>query len=132
MHKAEWYLVRRGQLQLFGSQRQATGDPFLFLPLFRTHREADYYCRESGLWHQGIRPMHSHLSEGHRATDGNRSVSPFSQAAIDGVRVIGVFVGFGSDGQSCWEYFRASVVSLNGAEISAHFEALPEDERPLL
>lgn len=132
MHKAEWHLVRRGQLQLFGSQRQATGDPFLFMPLFRTHREADDYCRRSGVWHQGIRPMHSRLSEGQSATVGDRSVSLFSQAALDGVRVIGVFVGFGSDGQSCWEYFRASVVSLDGMEMSAHLEALPEDERPLL
>ena len=35
MHEAEWHLVRRGQLQLFGSQRTITGDPFIFLPLFR-------------------------------------------------------------------------------------------------
>lgn len=119
MHKAEWHLVRRGQLQIFGSQRLFTGDPFRFLPLFRTHREAEDYCRQSGLWQQGIRPLQSPI------------VFPVRQAAVDGVRVVGVFVGFSSDRESCWEYFRAAVGSLDGEDTRTHFEVLPEDDLPL-
>jgi hypothetical protein len=131
MHEAEWHLVRRGQLQLFGSKRRITGDPFIFLPLFRTHREAECYCRQSGLWHQGIRPMHSRLSEDRGATDGNQLASLFSRAAVDGVHVVGVYVGESSDRESCWEYFRAALGNPDGTACAAHFEALPEDERPM-
>jgi len=131
MHEAEWHLVRRGQLQLFGSQRTITGDPFIFLPLFRTHREAAHFCRQSGLLIQGIRPMHGRLSKRPNAGADHQAGSLRGRAAVDGVHVVGVFVGFNSHQESCWEYFRASVVSRDGKEMLARFEALPEDERPV-
>lgn len=131
MHNADWRLVRRGQTQFFGSKRTSAGDPFIFLPLFRTHREADQYCKQTGLWHQGIRPMQSVLSTPGGRPDENRSAAVFGHAATDGVRVVGVFVGFGSDQESCWEYFRASCVKPDGSANVGQFELLPEDEQPL-
>ena len=59
MSEAEWHLVRAGRPQLIGSHRRTTGESFQFLPLFRTHREAAHYCRQSGLWCQEIRPRHN-------------------------------------------------------------------------
>lgn len=131
MHNAEWRLVRRGKTQFFGSQNTSTGDPFLFLPLFRTHGEAHHYCMHTGLWHQGIRPMQSVLSESGESEGENWSTTLLRHTAAQGVRVIGIFVGFGSDQKSCWEYFRAPCVEPNGGDNVGHFELLPEDEQPL-
>ena len=108
MTAADWHIVRSGHPQVIGSQRQATGDSFQFLPLFRTHLEAESYCRTSGLWHQGIRPRQNSLT----AVDNRSPAAGLSilvrQALADGVNAIGVFVGFDTHHQSCWEYFRVS------------------------
>lgn len=128
MSAADWHLVRSGHPQMIGSQRQATGDPFQFLPLFRTHDEADDYCRNSGLWDQGIRPRHNALA----ARRARAAVAGLSllvdQAISDGVNVIGVFVGFNFDRESCWEYYRVSSRTSGG---TPRIEPLPEDERPV-
>jgi hypothetical protein len=132
MTTAHWHLVRCGYTQLIGSQRQMTGDPFQFLPLFRTHREADFYCRKSGLWEQGIRPRHNSLAapretgEAKALSAGLSSLVGHSRA--EGVSTIGVFVGFNLHQESCWEYYRISGETAGGAP---RIEPLPEDERPV-
>lgn len=128
MSAAEWHLVRSGHPQMIGSQRQTTGDPFSFLPLFRTHREADDYCRSSGLWDQGIRPRHNALSARQEGAALAGLSSLVGQALADGVNAIGVFVGFNLYRESCWEYYR---VSSKAGGVSPKIEPLPEDERPV-
>lgn len=128
MTTAQWHLVRCGHVQLIGFRRQVTGDPFQFLPLFRTHREADFYCREAGLWEQGVRPRHNALAVLH---DGGASAglsTLVGQSRAEGVGKCGVFVGFNAERESCWEYYRVSVAGEGGATA---FEPLPEDERPV-
>jgi hypothetical protein len=132
MTAAHWHLVRCGHTQLIGSQRQVTGDPFQFLPLFRTHREADLYCRRSGLWEQGMRPRHNSLAALHE-TSGSTALSAglsslVGQSRAEGVSTIGVFVGFNLHQESCWEYYR---ISGQTAEGVPRIEPLPEDERPV-
>lgn len=128
MTAADWHIVRSGHPQILGDQKQITGDPFQFLPLFRTHREAECYCRKSGLWHQGIRPRQNSLS----GVDNRSPTAGLSilvrQAIADGVNAIGVFVGFNTYHQSCWEYYRVSSRTLGGMP---EIEKLPEDERPV-
>ena len=128
MTVAEWHIVRSGHPQMIGDQRQITGDPFQFLPLFRTHREAEFYCRISGLWHQGIRPRQNSLTAVHDESPGAGLLSLVRQAIADGVNVIGVFVGFDTYHQSCWEYYRVTSRTLGGMP---EFEILPDDERPV-
>lgn len=128
MTAAHWHLVRCGHAQLIGTQRQLTGDPFQFLPLFRTHREADFYCRQSGLWEQGIRPRHNSLAALHERTESAGLSSLFGQSRAEGVNTIGVFVGFNLHQESCWEYYR---ISGTGAGVAPTIEPLPEDERPV-
>lgn len=128
MSAAHWHLVRSGHPQVIGSQRQTNGDPFPFLPLFRTHLEADDYCRSCGLRDQGIRPRHNALA----ARDDGAVLAGLSalvgQARAEGVNAIGVFVGFNLYRESCWEYYRVSGKTPGGSPI---MEPLPEDERPV-
>lgn len=120
MPLAHWHLVRSGQLQVVGSEQLATGEPFSFLPVFRTHREAEFYCHQSGLWHQGIRPRHNRLSfQSSNDKDANLNAI-VKQAVALGVNAIGLFIGFNTHHESCWDYFRASQT----------LESLPENERP--
>jgi hypothetical protein len=128
MTAVHWHLVRSGHTQLIGSQRQQTGDPFQFLPLFRTHREADFYCRQSGLWDQAIRPRHNSLTLLDDGTSSAGFSSLVGHAIAEGVRTIGVFVGFNQYQESCWEYYR---VSSEGADDCPKIETLPENERPV-
>lgn len=128
MTAADWHIVRSGHPQLIGDQRHITGDPFQFLPLFRTHREAESFCRTSGLWHQGIRPRQNSLTAVHNPGPKAGLSLLVRQAITDGVNVIGVFVGFDTHYQSCWEYYRVSSRTLDGMPI---LEPLPEDERPV-
>jgi len=123
-----WHLVRCGHTQLIGSQRQTTGDPFQFLPLFRTYREVDFYCRHSGLWDQGIRPRHNSLTMRHDSTSSVGFSSLVGHALAEGVHSIGVFVGFNQHQESCWEYYRVSSESVDGCP---KIETLPENERPV-
>ena len=128
MTAVDWHIVRSGHPQIIGDQRQITGDPFQFLPLFRTHREAESYCRNSGLWHQGIRPRQNSLTAVHNPSPTGGLSLLVCQAIADGVNAIGVFVGFDSHHQSCWEFYRVSSRTLGGMpEITP----LPEDERPV-
>jgi|688.fasta_scaffold134392_2 hypothetical protein len=128
MIAADWHIVRSGHAQIIGDQRQITGDPFQFLPLFRTHREAESYCRKSGLWHQGIRPRQNSLAAvDNRSQTAGLSIL-FRQAIAEGVNAIGVFVGFNTHHQSCWEYYRVSSRTLGGMP---EIQILPEDERPV-
>jgi hypothetical protein len=127
MTVADWHIVRSGHPQILGDQRQITGDPFQFLPLFRTHRDAESYCRTSGLWHQGIRPRQNSLATVYdRSPTAGLSIL-LHQAIADGVNAIGIFVGFDTYHQSCWEYYRVSSPTLGGMP---KIETLPEDERP--
>jgi hypothetical protein len=132
MTAAHWHLVRCGHIQLIGSQRQMAGDPFQFLPLFRTHREADFYCRRSGLWEQGIRPRHNALASPRETAGSTASAAGLSslvgQSHAEGVSTIGVFVGFNLHWESCWEYYRTSGQTVGGAP---KIEPLSEDERPV-
>ena len=128
MTAADWHIVRSGQPQMIGDQRKITGDPFQFVPLFRTHREAESYCRSSGLWHQGIRPRQNSLAAIRDQSPAAGLRILIRQAMADGVSVIGVFVGFDLDHRSCWEYFRVTSQTLGGIP---DFEKLPEDERPI-
>ena len=116
-----WHLVRSGRLQIIGSERLASGDPFQFLPLFRTHREAEFYCRQSGLWHQHIRPRHNQLVSENKNLCESDLTEVVAQAVASGAKAIGLFVGFNAHHESCWDYFRASQ-ALN---------PLPENERPV-
>ena len=81
MSEAEWHLVRTGRPQLIGSHRRVTGEAFQFLPLFRTHREAVHYCRQSGLWHQNIRPRHNEFASKENRSQDDGLVSLLAQAA---------------------------------------------------
>lgn len=128
MTTAQWHLVRSGHTQLIGFRKQVTGDPFQFLPLFRTHREADFYCREAGLWEQGMRPRHNSLAAPHDHAASAGLATLVGQSRAEGVSTVGVFVGFNAHHESCWEYYRVSVADDGGA---AAFERLPEDERPV-
>jgi hypothetical protein len=128
MTAADWHIVRSGHPQILGDQRQITGDPFQFLPLFRTHREAESYCRTSGLWHQGIRPRQNSLTAVHTRSPTAGLSLLVRQAIADGVNTIGVFVGFDTHHQSCWEYYR---VSSRTPGDMPEIERLPEDERPV-
>jgi hypothetical protein len=128
MTAADWHIVRSGHPQIIGDQRQITGDPFQFLPLFRTHREAESYCRISGLWHQGIRPRQNSLNAVHTPSPTAGLSLLVRQAIAEGVSAIGVFVGFDTHHQSCWEYYRVSNRTLGGMP---EIEPLPEDERPV-
>ena len=128
MTAVHWHLVRRGHTQLIGSQKQKTGDPFQFLTLFRTHREADFYCRHSGLWNQGIRPRQNALTTLHESTSSVGFSSPVGHALAEGVHTIGVFVGFNHFQESCWEYYRVSSTGVDGCP---KIETLPENERPV-
>ena len=131
MSEADWHLVRAGCPQLIRSHRRATGESFQFFPLFRTHREAVHYCRQSGLWHQNIRPRHNCVAS-RQATnqlEGFRSL--LSHATAEGVTVIGVFVGFNTAHESRWEYLRSPTEGEPRPLRLSAFELLPEDERPL-
>jgi len=128
MTAVHWHLVRCGHTQMIGSQKQKTGDPFQFLPLFRTHREADFYCRHSGLWSQGIRPRQNSLSIPSDSNSAAGFSSLVGHAAAEGVHTIGVFVGFNHYQESCWEYYR---VSRQGVDGCPKIEMLPENERPV-
>jgi hypothetical protein len=128
MTAADWHIVRSGHPQIIGDQRQLTGDAFQFLPLFRTHREAEVYCRSSGLWHQGIRPRQNSLTTVPDESLAAGLLSLVRQTIADGVTVSGVFVGFDPFHQSCWEYYRVSSRTLRGM---LEFEILPEDQRPV-
>jgi hypothetical protein len=127
MTAADWHIVRSGHPQILGDQRQITGDPFQFLPLFRTHREADFYCRNSGLWQQRIRPRQNSLAAVHNQSSTAGLSLLVCQAIADGINAIGVFVGFNTHCQSCWEYYRISSETRDGMP---EIEPLPEDERP--
>jgi hypothetical protein len=128
MTAAEWHIVRSGHPQIIGDQRQTTGDPFQFLPLFRTHREALFYCQTSGLWHQGIRPRQNSLNAAHDPSPTEGLSLLVREAIAEGVSAIGIFVGFDTHHQSCWEYYRVSNRSHGGMP---QIEPLPEDERPV-
>ena len=128
MTAADWHIVRSGHPQIIGDQRQITGDPFQFLPLFRTHREAESYRRTSGLWHQGIRPRQNSLNAVHTPSPTAGLSLLVRQAVAEGVNVIGIFVGFDTHHQSCWEYYRVSSPTFGGMP---EIEPLPEDERPV-
>lgn len=109
MMRIDWHLVRSGQFQLFGSRRHASGDAFQFIPLFRTHREAEHFCRQSGLWQQGLRPKRNGLLPGETATSAEGLASLIRDACRDGVRIVGVFVGFDSDLDGQWNFFHATL-----------------------
>ena len=128
MTAADWHIVRSGHPQILGDQRQITGDPFQFLPLFRTHREAESYCRISGLWHQGIRPRQNSLTAVHNRSPTAGLSLLVREVLADGVNAIGVFVGFDTHHQSCWEFYRVSSRNLGGMP---DIKPLPEDERPV-
>ena len=128
MTAADWHIVRSGHPQIVGDQKQITGDPFQFLPLFRTHREAESYCRTSGLWHQGIRPRQNSLNAVHIPSPTAGLSLLVRQAIAEGVTAIGIFVGFNTHHQSCWEYYRVSSRTLGGMP---DIKPLPEDERPV-
>jgi hypothetical protein len=128
MTAADWHIVRSGHPQILGDQRQRTGDTFQFLPLFRTHRDAESYCRTSGLWHQGIRPRQNSLAAVHDQSPTAGLSILLRQAIADGVNAIGIFVGFDTYHQSCWEYYRVSSPTLGDMP---EIETLPEDERPV-
>ena len=128
MTAADWHIVRSGHPQILGDQRQITGDPFQFLPLFRTHRDAESYCRTSGLWHQGIRPRQNSLAAVYDRSPTAGLSNLLRQAIADGVNAIGIFVGFDTYHQSCWEYYRVSSPTLGSMP---EIETLPEDERPV-
>lgn len=128
MTAVHWHLVRCGHTQLIGSQRQQTGDPFQFLPLFRTHREADFYCRTSGLRDQGVRPRHNALTALHDSSPSAGFSSLVGHTLAEGVNTIGVFVGFNQHQESCWEYYR---VSIQGVDGCPKIETLPEHDRPV-
>ena len=127
MSKTSWHLVRAGRPQIMGDKRLLNGDTFLFLPLFRSHREADYFCRQAGLWAQDIRPRQHHLAAGHSATEATGVRALAHAAREEGVNVVGVFIGFNSNRESCWDYFRVTT------ELNAlpHLLPLTEDERPV-
>ncbi|NBS31271.1 MAG: hypothetical protein EBS83_00230 [Planctomycetia bacterium] len=121
MHVADWHLARSGNFQLIGSARLITGESFRFLPLFCSHDEAQQYCRQSGLWHQGIRPRHNYFVSGGAEQEMTGFEELVTQAVHAGAVAVGVFIGFNDSHESCWEYFRAS----NATEL------LPESERPV-
>lgn len=121
MPPVDWHLVRSGHVQINASQRQPTGGAFQFLPLFRTYQEACHYCRQSGLWHQGIRPRQNQLATRREPVDIDALALLMADARRQGISVAGVFVGFSDDLESCWEYFR----------LSPNVEPLPDDERPV-
>ncbi len=121
MPPVDWHLVRSGHVQINGSQRHTTGEAFQFLPLFRTYREAAHYCRQSGLWQQGIRPRQNRLAGSRERANSDSMAALVAEATARGISIAGVFVGFSDAFESCWEYFR----------LSSGFEPLPEDERPV-
>ncbi len=131
MSEAEWHLVRTGRPQLIGSHRRVTGEAFQFLPLFRTHREAVHYCRQSGLWHQDIRPRHNDFTSNGSKTRDDGLVKLLAQAAAEGVTVVGIFVGFNNSHESRWEYLRSPSEGVPTPLRLAAFELLPDEERPL-
>ncbi len=131
MSEAEWHLVRTGRPQLIGSHRRVTGEAFQFLPLFRTHREAVHYCRQSGLWHQDIRPRHNEFTSKGSTTRDDGLVKLLAQAAAEGVTVVGIFVGFNNSHESRWEYLRSPSEGVPMPLRLSAFELLPDEERPL-
>jgi len=131
MSEAEWHLVRTGRPQLIGSHRRVTGEAFQFLPLFRTHREAVHYCRQSGLWHQDIRPRHNEFTSKGSTTRDDGLVKLLAQAAAEGVTVVGIFVGFNNSHESRWEYLRSPSDGVPTPLRLSAFELLPDEERPL-
>ena len=105
MTAADWHIVRSGHPQILGDQRQITGDPFQFVPLFRSHRDAESYCRTSGLWHQGIRPRQNSLAAAYdRSPTAGLSIL-LRQAIADGVHAIGVFASTRRTGSDSPESF---------------------------
>ena len=130
MSEADWHLVRGGRPQLIGSHRRSTGESFQFLPLFRTHREAVYYCRKSGLWHQHIRPRHNKFSNKRNTHQDNGLERLLQQAAREGVAVVGVFVGFNNSHDSRWEFLRSPADDASTPLRLSAFEVLPEEDRP--
>jgi len=131
MSEAEWHLVRTGRPQLIGSHRRITGEAFQFLPLFRTHREAVYYCRQSGLWHQSIRPRHNRLTSKENSSQDDGLVNLLAQAAAEGVTVVGIFIGFNNSHESRWEYLRSPTDGVPTPLRLSAFEHLPDEEGPL-
>ncbi len=131
MSEAEWHLVRAGRPQLIGSHRRMTGDAFQFLPLFRTHREAVHYCRQSGLWCQNIRPRHNTFSTKKSTSHDDGLSILLAQAAAEGVTVVGIFVGFNNSHQSRWEYLRSPSEGVPSPLRLSAFELLPEEDGPL-
>lgn len=127
MSTSRWHLVRLGQPQFIASQRLINGDAFQFLPLFISHHEAEYFCRHVGLWEQSIRPRNHSLAAGRgvAAADGFQEL--VRRAFAEGVQVVGVFLGFSPDEESCWHYFRCGMASSDGL---LRLEPLSEDERP--
>jgi hypothetical protein len=126
MPHAEWHLVRAGHVQIIGSQKRVTGDPFLFVPLFRTHGEANQYCRHSTLWRQGVRPRHNRFTTRQQPAETLPNEDADFRALLDaisaeGVSVIGLFVGFNTAHESCWDYF----------SISTGLRPLMDDEGPV-
>ena len=130
MSEADWHLVRGGHPQLIGSHRRSTGEAFQFLPLFRTHREAVHYCRQSGLWHQHIRPRHNEVSNKTSTRKDNGLVGLLHQAATEGVVIVGVFVGFNNAHESRWEFLRSPSHDVSTPLRLSAFELLPEEDGP--
>lgn len=131
MSEAEWHLVRTGRPQLIGSHRRITGEAFQFLPLFRTHREAVHYCRQSGLWHQNIRPRFNEFASKGNTNPEQGLVSLLAQAAAEGVTIVGIFVGFNNSHESRWEYLRSPSEGVPTPLRLSAFELLPDEEGPL-
>lgn len=129
MMRMDWHLVRAGQFQLFGSRRHASGDAFQFIPLFRTHREAEHFCRQTGLWQQGLRPKRNSLLPGEAATAAEGLATLIRDSCRDGVRIVGVFVGFDSDLEGQWSFFHATL-SDRPPDNSVNGEAFPVSLMP--
>ena len=131
MSEAEWHLVRAGRPQLIGSHRRTTGESFQFLPLFRTHREAAHYCRQSGLLCQEIRPRHNTFSTKGNTSHGDGLRILLAEAAAEGVTVVGIFVGFNNSHESRWEYLRSPSEGVPTPLRLSAFDLLPEEEGPV-
>ena len=127
MATSRWHLVRLGQPQFIASQRLINGDAFQFLPLFISHHEAEYFCRHVGLWEQGLRPRNHSFAAGRGAAVADGFQELVRRAFAEGVQVVGVFLGFSPDEESCWHYFRCGMASSDGL---LRLEPLSEDERP--
>jgi len=127
MSTTRWHLVRSGHPQFVASQRLVNGDAFQFLPLFISHHEAEHFCRHVGLWEQPIRPRIHSLACRQSGSVAEGFQALVKRACAEGVSVVGVFLGFNVDEESCWKYFRCEMASPSGPPF---FEPLAEDEHP--